>query len=59
MDCTSCSDQIVCEAQNKLDMERLNDVLLALERFDWNDAKDKIQKFKKTLIIRNERITGR
>jgi hypothetical protein len=59
VDCDKCPDQPVCEAQNKQDMARIGDVILALDQFDWNQTKDLLVKYKKTLIFRNQRITGR
>lgn len=59
MDCSKCENQVICEAQNKLDMARVNDIRLLVERLDYKEALDNIGKYKEMLIRRNERIAGR
>ena len=57
--CGNCDKQLLCEAQNKVDLNRINDIKIAIESFDYKGALDLINIHKISLIKRNARITDR
>ena len=62
MNCAECSNQVICEAQNKVDLSKMNDIndsLKTMTYLNWENAKDLVNEYRKMLIRRNERITGR
>lgn len=59
MRCSDCPNQCICEAQNKVDMGKIQDITIALDGFDWKLVKELLNKYKAMLVNRNLRITGR
>jgi len=58
-ECISCDKAPVCHNQLVLDIAKLRDIKLEIERFNYVDADEKIKRLIANFEARNAEVTGR